>query len=80
MLQKLKRKTATRLFVIIKKKGIEVTFWQHDFKCNVQEHQFVYFYEVVINCFPNFMTFFYFPLALVYLTARKAYKGKSLFR
>ena len=34
----------------------QTTFCQHDFKCNVQEHHFVYSYEVIINCYPNFMT------------------------
>ena len=38
-----------------------VTFCQHNLKCNVQEHHFVYFHEVIIN----FMTCFYFSLALV---------------
>ena len=35
-------KAATSLFVIIKKKrkGLEVTFCQHNFKCNVQENHF----------------------------------------
>ena len=36
-----------------------------DFKCNVQEHHFVHFYEVIISCYPNFMTFFYFPFDFV---------------
>ena len=42
---------------------MEVTFCQHDYKCNVKEHHFVYFYEVIINFYPNFMTCF-FSLAL----------------
>ena len=48
----------------LKGKGLKVTFSQHNFKGNVQEHHFVYFFEVIINCYPNFMTCFYFPLAL----------------
>ena len=49
----------------LKRKGFEVTFCQHDFKCNGREHHFVYFYEVIINCYPNFMAYFYFPFACV---------------
>ena len=49
----------------LKRKGFEVTFCQHDFKCNGQEHHFVYFYEVIINCYPDFMTYFYFPFTYV---------------
>ena len=29
------------------------------------EHHFVYFYEVMINCYPNFITCLYFSLALI---------------
>ena len=39
----------------LKGKGLKVTFSQHNFKGNVQEHHFVYFYEVIINCYPNFI-------------------------
>ena len=49
----------------LERKGLEVTFYQHDFKCNVQEHPLVHFYEVIIDCYPNLITSFYFPLALV---------------
>ena len=49
----------------IKRRRLEVTFFQHDFKCNVQGQHFVYFYEVIINCYPNFITCFYFPPTLV---------------
>ena len=33
---------------LLRRKGSEVTFCQHDFKFNVQEHHFVYFYEVIL--------------------------------
>ena len=34
-------------------------------KFNLQEYHFVYFYDVIINCYPNFITFLYFTLALI---------------
>ena len=37
------------------RKGLEVTFCQHGFKCNVQEHRFLYFYDEIINSYPDFM-------------------------
>ena len=35
------------------------------FKFNLQKHQFVYVYEVIIKCNLNFITCLYFPLALI---------------
>ena len=43
---------------------MEVTFCQHDFRCNVQRHHFVYFYEVIMSYYPNFKGCFYFRIAL----------------
>ena len=40
--------------IIIKEKEWEVISWKHNFKCNLQEHHFVCFYEVIINCCPKF--------------------------
>ena len=68
----------------LKRKGLDVTFRQHGLKCNVQEHHFVYFYEVIINCYPNFMTCFYFPLrsnsshsqVIDLLKSKESFKGK----
>ena len=49
-------KNLERVFLqSLKRKGLEVTFCQHDFKRNVQEHHFAYFYEVIINSYPNFI-------------------------
>ena len=46
--------------VIIKGKKWEVIFWKYNFNCNLQEH-FVHFYEVIINCYPKFCFFYFFP-------------------
>ena len=61
----LSEKLQQEIFVTIKRKGLEVTFCQNDFKCNIQQHHFVCFYKVIINSYPNFLTCFYYPLSLV---------------
>ena len=49
---------------VLKSREWEVTFWKSNFNCNLQKH-FVYVYEVIIKCYPNFITCLYFPLALI---------------
>ena len=52
-------------FISLKGKEWKVSFWKLNFKSNLQEHHFVYFYEVTINCYPSFITCLYFPLAFI---------------
>ena len=51
----------------LKRKGLEVTFCQHEFKFSVQEHHIVSPSLFLWSNYQlsNFMTGFYFPLALV---------------
>ena len=58
-------KTAASLFVIIKKKRIGSYFLPAWLRMQCSGPSFCIFYEVIISCYPNFMTCFYFPLALV---------------
>ena len=53
---------------------VEVTLCQHDFKCHVQEHNFVYIHEVNINYDPNFMTcFYFFPCLLLVVKSNSSH-------
>ena len=63
-LLELEWKTATRFY-----NHSIGTRWSYllksNFKCNLQKHHFVYVYEAMIKCYPNFITCLYFPLALI---------------
>ena len=39
--------------------------WKSNFKFNLQKHHFVYVYEVIIKCHPNFISCLYFSLDLI---------------
>ena len=43
----------------------QVTCLKSNFKFNLQKHDFVYVYEIIIKCYLNFITCLYFPLALI---------------
>ena len=45
--------------------GMRSYLIKSNFKFNLQKHHFVYVYEVIIKCYLNFITCFYFPLALI---------------
>ena len=45
--------------------GMRSYLRKNNFKFNLQKHQFVYVYEVIIKCYLNFITCLYFPLALI---------------
>ena len=45
--------------------GMRGYLLKSNFKFNLQEHHFVYIYEVIIRCYLNFITCLYFPLALI---------------
>ena len=42
--------------------GMRSYLLESNFKFNLQKHDFVYVYEVIIKCYLNFMTCFIFPL------------------
>ena len=64
LLWKRQRKTVVSLFVIIKKKRIG-SYLLPAITSNAMLYHFAYYYQVIINCYTNFMILFYFPLALV---------------
>ena len=45
--------------------GMRSYLLKSNFKFNLQKHHFVYVYEVIIECYLNFITCLYFPLALI---------------
>ena len=45
--------------------GIGSYLLKNNFKFNLQEHHFVYVYELIIKCYLNFITCLYFPFALI---------------
>ena len=69
-----------------------MTFWKYNFKCNLQEHQFLYFAEVAIICYPNFITCLYWRFRastspnsshcqlMESLKRKESFSGKSWFR
>ena len=53
---------AVRSFIIMR---IRSYLLKEQLQLQFTEHHFVYFYEVMINCYPNFITCLYFSLALI---------------
>ena len=47
-----------------------------DFKCNLQKYHFLYVYEVIIKCYPNFITCLYFSLSLIRWNSSQRFKEK----
>ena len=45
------------------------SFSKNNFKFNQQKYYFLYFHEVIIKCYPNFVTCLYSPLALIRWTS-----------
>ena len=45
------------------------SFSKNNFKFNLQKYYFLYFHEVIIKCYPNFVTCLYSPLALIRWTS-----------
>ena len=45
-------------FIVIVQEWEVIYLLKSNFKCNLQKHHFVYVSEVVIKCYPNFITWF----------------------
>ena len=66
LMLKLEQKIATSLFVIIKKKRIGSYLLLAWLQMQCSRASFcIFLWSNYMNCYPNFMTCFYFPLALV---------------
>ena len=58
---------------------------KNNFKYNLEKHNFVYVYEVIIKFYLNFITCLYFPVALIKLNSNHCHlmelsKSKESFK
>lgn len=64
-----REKLQRNFFKSLKRRGLKVTFCLHEIKYHVQQHHFVFFRDVIINCYSNFKTCLNFFLALIRIAA-----------